>query len=282
MRIAVIGGDKRMLFAAREFLSEGHEVCVAGFDSLLSVCGIRSIDVFQAALWAEIIVLPVRPLRGEYLNAPFTDEQIKLGLLLNKAGRKPLFCGCADQVAPYTAARVFDYASREDFTYRNALLTAEGALSLILNDYEGSVYNSRILVTGYGRIGKLLSEMLRSMGAVVTVAARRLSDRSLIQLRGMTAAKYTEIDYSLYPIIINTVPAPVISVDAVDHMREDVFLVDLASMPGGVDCIRARERGLTCIHALSLPGKTAPLAAGRIIKDTILTILSETDISLSE
>ena len=42
---------------------------------------------------------------------------------------------------------------------------------------------------------------------------------------------------------------------------------------GGVDFSAAKDRELTCIHALALPGKTAPLTAGIIIKDTIMNIL---------
>ena len=275
LKIAVIGGDKRMLFAAKELLNDGHKVCIAGFDSLLSLCDIRITDIITAVSWADMIILPVMPVKGGYLNAPYTSDKIRIGDLLCLTGEKPVFSGSAQLLLPYKHHALYDYAAREDFTYRNAELTAEGALSLILSDYEGSVCGSRILVTGYGRIAKLLSEMLRCMGAEVTVAARKDADRALIGLRGMTATGFGEIDYSVYDIIFNTVPAPIIGAEEIDRMREDVFVVDLASLPGGVDFNRTGERGLSCIHALSLPGSTAPLAAGRIIKDTIITILSE-------
>ena len=270
MRIAVIGGDKRMLFAAKEFLNEGHEVCIAGFDHLLSLCDIRVFDFESAAGWAEMIVLPVRPLRGELLNAPCTNQALPIRELLQMTGKKPVYSGCGELVARYTDAPVYDYTLREDFSCRNAELTAEGALGLVLSDYEGSVYGSRILVTGYGRIGSLLSEMLYHLGADVTVAARKLSDLSVIGLKGMTAKRYSELDHSRFDIIFNTVPSLVLDENAVSRMRGDVFIVDLASLPGGVDFDAAARRGLSCVHALSLPGKTAPLAAGRIIKDTIL------------
>ena len=270
MRIAVIGGDKRMLFAAKEFLNEGHEVCIAGFDHLLSLCDIRVFDFESAAGWAEMIVLPVRPLRGELLNAPCTNQALPIRELLQMTGKKPVYSGCGELVARYTDAPVYDYTLREDFSCRNAELTAEGALGLVLSDYEGSVYGSRILVTGYGRIGSLLSEMLYHLGADVTVAARKLSDLSVIGLKGMTAKRYSELDHSRFDIIFNTVPSLVLDENAVSRMRGDVFIVDLASLPGGVDFDAAARRGLSCVHAISLPGKTAPLAAGRIIKDTIL------------
>ena len=259
-----------MLFAAKEFLNVGHEVCIAGFDSLLSLCDIRVTDVPTAAAWADIVVLPVRPLKDGYLNAPYSSIKIPAAALMAYIGDTPVFTGCGDALEPYAAGSVHDYTLSEMFTYRNAQLTAEGAVGILLNDYEGSVYGSKILVTGYGRIGKLLSAMLRSLGADVTVAARRESDRALAVLSGMKAADYEQIDYGRYDVVFNTVPAFVLDSKVIDQLREDVFIVDLASAPGGVDFRRAGERGLSVIHALSLPGRTAPHAAGRIIRDTVL------------
>ena len=50
-------------------------------------------------------------------------------------------------------------------------------------------------------------------------------------------------------------------------------LLDLASLPGGVDFDAARSLGVKTVHALSLPGKTAPRTAGEDIADTIISIL---------
>lgn len=275
MKVAVIGGDKRMLFAARAFLKDGCEVSISGFDNLMSMCDIRVMDIPDAVRWADIIVLPVRPISGNYLNCPFSADKTELDELMKIIGDKPVFSGCADHLKQYTDCTVFDYASREDFTYRNAELTAEAALGIILNDYECSVFGSECLVLGFGRIGKILSRCLKALNADVTVAARKLSDRSLIAVEGMNPVSYDEIEYDKYDIIFNTVPAAVVKDRDIDRMRENVFIIDLASTPGGVDFDAVKKRGLSCVHALSLPGKTAPLSAGIIIKDTIISMIKE-------
>ena len=275
MKIAVIGGDKRMLFAARAFADDGHEVAVAGFDDLTSLCEIRILSVADAVRWADIIILPVRPVKDGCLNAPFTKTELPIPDLLDRVGEKPIFAGGIDPLKPYAKGKLCDYATPEYFSLYNAELTAEGALSILLSDYEDSVFGTKILVTGYGRIGKLLSAQLHCLGAEVTVAARNPLDRERAELSGLPAVDYPDIDHSAYPVIINTVPALVLDRKAVDRMREDVFLIDLASVPGGVDFARARERGLSVIHALSLPGKTAPYAAGRVIKNAVMNILSK-------
>lgn len=274
MKIAVFGGDKRMLFAAKAFAREGHEVLLAGFDSLVSLCELRICSALEAAQQCECAVLPVRPISGDLLNAPFATHPIKITALMEQIGKKPVYSGCAHLILSYANGHVYDYTACEDFTLRNAELTAEGAVELILREYEGAVCGTEILVTGYGRIGKVLSRYLSAMGAKVTAAARNHSDRQLIAENGMSAADYPQIDYQDYRVIINTVPSMVLDRDAVDRMREDVFIIDLASKPGGVDFSAAKNRDLTCIHALSLPGKTAPLTAGIIIKDTIMNILT--------
>ena len=273
MKIAVFGGDKRMLFAAKAFADRGHEVLLTGFDSLMSLCEIRVCTVQEAAEECDIAVLPVRPIADGNLFAPFSQHPISISGLMELIGKKPVFSGSSQMIKPFFAGEIYDYTASEIFTLRNAELTAEGAIGLILNEYEGAVCGTGILVTGYGRIGKVLSRYLSMMGADVTVAARKAFDRDRISAKGMTAADYPALDWSRYQVIVNTVPAEVIDKDAIAQMREDAFTIDLASLPGGVDRGAAKERDITCIHALSLPGKTAPLTAGIIIKDTIMNLL---------
>ena len=278
MKIAVFGGDKRMLFAAKAFADRGHEVFLSGFDSLVSMCRIRVCAVQQAADECDIAVLPVRPVVDGNLFAPFSQHAISVSGLMPLLGDKPVFCGGSQMLKPFFTGKLYDYTDDELFTLRNAELTAEGAVELILREYEGAVCGTCILVTGYGRIGKVLSRYLNMMGADVTVAARKASDRDQIAGSGMIAADYHELDFSRYQVIVNTVPAEVIDKEAIAKMREDVFIIDLASIPGGVDLSAAKARELSCIHALSLPGKTAPLTAGIIIKDTIMNLLDREEI----
>lgn len=275
MKTAIFGGDKRMLFAAKAFAQDGHEVYAAGFDHLESLCEIQICTAEEAAGRCDLAVLPVRPVsNGEYLNAPFSGEKILIKELMEQIGDKPVFTGAGRQIGPYAVGKLYDYAVEESFVLRNAELTAEGAIGILLNEYERAICGCPVLVTGYGRIGSVLSGYLKALGADVTVAARKPESRAAAEKSGLHAEDYPQIDYAEYHVVINTVPAFVLDKSAVDRMREDVFIIDLASVPGGVDFQRAKERELTCIHALSLPGKTAPLTAGTIIKDTVMNILS--------
>lgn len=57
--------------------------------------------------------------------------------------------------------------------------------------------------------------------------------------------------------------------------RPGCLVIDLASKPGGVDLEAAARLGVKVIWALSLPGKVAPVTAGKSIKITIYNILHE-------
>ena len=81
-----------------------------------------------------------------------------------------------------------------------------------------------------------------------------------------------------YDIIFNTIPAMVLESGLLKKVKSDSLIIDLASKPGGVDFDAAKEAGVKVIWALSLPGKTAPITAGKIIKDTILNILNEVEV----
>ena len=58
-------------------------------------------------------------------------------------------------------------------------------------------------------------------------------------------------------------------------VHRSCLMVDLASKPGGVDMKAAADYGLTAVQALSLPGKTAPISAGDILYQTVLSMISE-------
>jgi dipicolinate synthase subunit A len=81
----------------------------------------------------------------------------------------------------------------------NALITAEGALLLALSRREETLWGSRVLLTGMGRIAKVLLRQLVALGARVTVAARRPEDRQWARIGGAEA-----VDFAQLPDLVGT------------------------------------------------------------------------------
>ena len=104
MKAAIIGGDKRMLYAAKAFLDDGAEVAIAGFDHLQSLCDIRTVSIKEAAEWADFSILPIRPILDEKLNCPYAKPTITADDFASYFGSKPIFCGNAAILSAYTDA----------------------------------------------------------------------------------------------------------------------------------------------------------------------------------
>ena len=78
-----------------------------------------------------------------------------------------------------------------------------------------------------------------------------------------------------FDMVVNTIPAVVLTEPVLAALRPGSLIVDLASRPGGTDFAAARRLGLTALHALSLPAACAPETAGEFVAQTVCEILRE-------
>ncbi len=278
---AIIGGDKRQLYCARAFADDGYEVILGGFDKVLSMRGVELCTPEEAAQKGEVIVLPLPSVSKDgVIPTSFSERKIKLTELSPYLSGKRVFCSMKDMVtefAPNLNPKLLsDYYAREDFVLSNAYVTAEGAVKIALERFEGTINGARVLVCGFGRIGKSLTKVLSGFSPKLTVSARKSEDLSAIRLLGAKAVRTTEL-YKEKPfdIIFNTVPALIFGPELLARIANDAVLIDLASLPGGVDSEAVQRLQIDFVHALSLPGKSSPKTAGEIIKDTVYTILEE-------
>ena len=58
---------------------------------------------------------------------------------------------------------------------------------------ERCLWGSRVLVTGWGRVAKILALRLYALGALVTVAARKDGDRAMARALGLDSCDYDGI-----------------------------------------------------------------------------------------
>lgn len=140
-----------------------------------------------------------------------------------------------------------------------------------------TLHGARVLIIGYGRLGKLLAHRISGLGARVSVSARNYADLAWAEAFGYGVEHTGQLEGWLcgYDLVINTVPARVLGEIALTDLRAGCLVIDLASKPGGVDFEAAARLGVRVIWALSLPGKVAPVTAGRSIKNTIYNIFHE-------
>lgn len=178
---------------------------------------------------------------------------------------------------PSSKVNFIDCFKEEDFLILNAIPTAEGAIQIAMEQLSTTIHNSKIMILGYGKIGKALSQLAHNMGAITYVAARNTVDLAWIENSKYYPIKFKDINKHLsnMDVIFNTVPSLVLGKKELRNLRGDILIIDLASKPGGVDFEVAEKLGLNIIHALAIPGKYAPITAAKIIKKTIYNIIEE-------
>ena len=144
---------------------------------------------------------------------------------------------------------------------------------LALQNMKKTLFGADVCVIGYGRIGKMLSERLEALGSHVTVATGKKEHIPWAESRRLKAVSYQELPSFLpvFDCILNTAPAPVVDEDAWKKIPNECVLIELASMPGG---FLGAPQGRV-ISGAALPGKTAPVSAGKIIKETVMEIMDE-------
>ena len=272
----ILGGDERQIYCGRSIAEDGFSVCFCGFEKYSGDMAPALCTPDEAAVSADSFILPLPCTKdGITLNAPFAEKDIRLDDLFELIGNRPVFCGMKNRL-PFSADGVYDYSVREEFAVENAVPTAEGALELAMREYGGTVSTSSCLVAGYGRIGKILSQMLRGLGADVTVSARNLRDIAFIRALGMKAINTSKIN-GHFDIVFNTVPCLVFDAQSIARISPSL-IIDLASAPGGTDFDGAKRLSVKALHALSLPGKCAPAASGNIIKNAVYNIIREEEL----
>ena len=280
----VVGGDMRQLRLAQLLSQDGHTVHVYALDAggeLLS--GLIQEDHLGSIARADCVVLPLTvSLGGGLLNAPLSVADHPLAPILDRLSPRQFLCG--GRVDPDTRAlaqarglTIHDYFAREELAVANAVPTAEGAVQLAMEHLPITIHGSRVLVLGFGRVGRITAQRFGALGARVRVAARKFDQLAWAQAMGFDPQPLNHLAGWLcgYDLVVNTIPAPVLTRRELEDLKPGCLILDLASKPGGVDQRAAGELGLTVIWALALPGKVAPVTAGAAIQTAIYNMLQE-------
>ena len=262
MKITVIGGDMRLITAKNELESKGFEVNSLGlFDG-------DNGDIKTA----DVLLLPV-PTTRDKINvfAPLTGRVIPLDWVEENINDRQILLCCN---YAFKKGKCVDYNRLDSYALLNAVPTAEGAIRWAIEKTPFTLWGARVLVIGYGRVGKVLANRLKALGCSVTVSARKSSDFALITDFNMekTNTRFLNSSPLNFDIVFNTVDIPVLSNETLKKSPCE-YILDLSSL-GGFDLEFARSIGKTADMAPALPGKTAPYTAGKILAQTVTEIIS--------
>lgn len=285
-KIAIIGGDLRIVKLAIMLANEGNDIYVYGLEKAEEIKNIDNIiecDTIKAAIKnSEIVIGPI-PLssNGITVNTPFSDNEITIRDVMNEISAKIFIAGSIKpevyKMVNDEYVEIIDIMKREELAVLNTIATAEGTIQIVIENTNKILHGSNVLILGFGRIGKVLARKLAGLSAKVTCAARKDEDFAWIQAYGHNSININNIGENLgkYDIIINTVPNMILSEERLKYVKKECLLIDLASNPGGIDRNAVKEMNLKFVWALSLPGKVAPITSAEFIKETVYNIINK-------
>ncbi len=217
MEISIIGGDLRIVRLAEMYAKEKYKVFTYGlekyfdknmqlkFDNNIIMC-----KNIEDALSASRYIISGVPLSRDdkYISTPFSENKIELEnflekisnystYLLNKTQKENNINFIAGKIPDnFYNGKInnIDLLKNEEFNILNSIPTVEGTIKIILKEREDTIHESNIVVCGFGRIGKILCNRLKNLGAKVYCTARKETDLAWIREAGYIPLNYIELE----------------------------------------------------------------------------------------
>ena len=282
MNISIIGGDLRIIRLAQMYAKEVKNVYTYGLEKYFlsynlieekKYENIKLCNNIKEAVTNCNVVISSMPFSkdGENINAPFSKTQIKIEDLKNELNKKTFIAGGIPNDFYDKSKKNIDLLQIDELTILNAIPTVEGTIKIAIEEREETIHESNVLICGFGRIGKILCNRFKALGANVYCAARKETDLAWIREKRYFPIRYGELcEYAdKFDIVINTVPSLIIKEKELDSFSKSVLIIDVASAPGGIDKEYAEKKKIKVITALGIPGKEMPKTAASYIKKII-------------
>lgn len=287
---AVIGGDLRQVYLVEALAGETSRVChfalcknpdKSRFSDTAFINAAGSLE--EACRLSACIIGPIPLCGGDSVlsqhafDIPLSLDSIFSGLKSDQS----FFGGCIPEkyisAATQRGAHVFELMKDVSLSYYNTIATAEGAICEAIRQSPWNLRGSSCAILGYGKCARTLCQYLKGMGCITFIAARREEAVAQASVISDNAGNLKDFLFcaGTFDFIFNTIPAPVITREALARMKSTVTIIDIASSPGGVDFEAAQGLGIHASLCPGLPGKYAPAASAEEIRKTVKRILKE-------
>lgn len=280
----IVGGDLRLIKLAQILSKENNIVYTYGLEKYdfkeERIIKVDSIEKIGNKCRYIISSIPFSK-EGRTVNCEYSENEIYIEDFLCKIKNKTLIAGAINTetktICTNNNIEIIDLLDIEELTVLNVIPTVEGAIKVAIDETEYTLNNSKILILGFGRIGKLLANILDSFGAKVYCEARKQSDIAWIKAYGYNSINLSNLDFELknkYDIIFNTIPTLILDKKRLKIVKEyNPLIIELASKPFGIDFKEAEKLEIKVIKAQGLPGKVAPYTSAINIKNVIDNII---------
>lgn len=157
----------------------------------------------------------------------------------------------------------------EIFAIKNANLTAEGVLAIMLKESPRSMYKNNILILGGGRIALALSVVFSKLNlkfSIVSYNNVKFPKYYLIADKCFYKESYFD-NLSDYDVVINTIPNTIIPDNMLDKFQNKCLFIETAS----VECLNKElVKNFTYFNAPALPSKFSVETAAELMYESIM------------
>lgn len=282
LQVLIIGGDARYLEIIDALCKREANIYLIGYEKI----SFQQANIFQLQdaevdfTKMDAIILPVHGTAPDgKVTSSYSTKHFTLTKEMLQATAKHcvIYTGITnDFLDEATKNRQLEVVfARDDVAIYNSIPTAEATLQLAIEHTTTTIHRANVIVLGFGRVGFTVARLFKNVGANVTVAVRKDTDIARITEMGMKPILIKDLREEIADntICMNTIPSLILEKKVISAMNQNTLIIDLASAPGGTDFEFAKEKGIKTVHALGLPGKTAPKTAGKIIAKTIISLM---------
>ena len=165
--------------------------------------------------------------------------------------------------------------SDEVFAIKNSWLTAEGILAIILEKSPESIYESKILILGSGRVGKATAAIFAKMGLInfslVSNSVQNFAQTFLFSSTNFFAQEHLN-NLKNFDIIINTIPEQTIPENLYNTIKPNCLFLEIAS----IQSINVNIAKFNYVLCPALPQKYSCISAAKVFLEAIEKMLKLT------
>lgn len=184
-----------------------------------------------------------------------------------------LFCGkvenCFLKVLKEKNIKHINFLDDEQFAIKNANLTAEGVLALILTHSPKSIKENNVLLLGFGRISKACSILFLKLGikfSIATFDKNKFDESFFVCNKNFFGFDFVK-NLKNFDVIVNTRPEKFLKKNVLKSIHKNTLFLETAS----TNCFDENQTpNFFYLKAPALPQKFCFESAAKIVLDKIL------------
>nr|WP_312214758.1 hypothetical protein [Clostridioides sp.] len=248
LRGLIIKDDDRYDYAST-YLKEKGVIIEENFDNL------KDLDFILFPFKEDVDI--------EKFNDRFFESLSKNALLLSGVRNNFL-----EKMSNIYKLDYFPLMEEKSVSVMNAVPTSEGIISHIIQSTNMPVFDSHILVIGYGVCGQDLCKRLNGLNANAYTLVRNDVKEARAIANGVKPVYIEDIYNYSFDVIVNTVPNKVLEREHIERFK-DTLIIDISSKPHGFDVEYMKSINENFVVLSSIPSKCAVKFAGEILAKNI-------------